>query len=264
MPDLSRAGARRVALITGASSGIGRAFSEEYAQRGVDLVVVARNIEPLDRLCASLEADYQISVTVLPGDLSDPETPERLFETLLEKSIKVDILINNAGYGVPGELCEVQWQRHRETIEVMATAPVRMCYLFAPSMTTEGFGHIINVSSLAALLPPHAGGTLYYPVKAFLHQFSIALRAEMRTRGVNVTSLCPGFTRTNFQEAAGGTVEKVSPPDWTWSDPGTVARAAIEAVEKNKAVCVPGLINKVIATTFKMLPGSFGRYLVRG
>jgi short-subunit dehydrogenase len=146
----------------------------------------------------------------------------------------------------------------------MATAPVQMCYLFAPSMMKEGFGRIINVSSLAALLPPHAGGTLYYPVKSFLHQFSIAFRAEMRQHQVHVTALCPGFTRTNFQEAAGGTVEKVSLPNWTWSEPDAVARAAINAVEKNKAVCVPGLMDKMIASTFKVLPGALGRRLVGG
>lgn len=264
MPEVSRTGARRVALVTGASSGIGRAFSEEYAKLGVDLVVVARKLEPLNSLAARLTADHRITVTVLSGDLSDPQTPEKLFNALLEKEIRVDILVNNAGYGVPGALCDNDWQRHRDSIEVMATAPVRLCYLFAPSMKEQGSGHIINVSSLAALLPPHAGGTLYYPVKSFLHQFSISFRAEMRACNVNVTSLCPGFTRTGFQAAAGGTVEKVSLPKWTWSDPNHVARVAISAVQRNKAVCVPGLINKVIAATFKALPGSLGRLLVGG
>ena len=261
MSDLTRTGARRVALITGASSGIGQAFSEEYAKLGVDLVLVARRKRPLNALAARLEADHRISVTVLPSDLADPHTPKMLFDALSEKATKVDILVNNAGYGVPGELFDNEWPRHRAAIEVMATAPVRLCYLFAPLMREEGFGRIINVSSLAALLPPHAGGTLYYPVKSFLHQFSLAFRAEMRGRGVNVTSLCPGFTRTGFQQAAGGTVEKISPPKWTWSDPNDVARAAVRAVEKNKAVCIPGLMNKVIAATFKMLPGSLGRLM---
>lgn len=264
VPGLSSKGPRRVALITGASSGIGQAFAEEYAKLGVDLVVVARKVEPLDLLSARLKSDHQISVTVLTGDLADPETPQKLFDTLLKKSIKVNILVNNAGYGVPGELCDIEWERHRDTIEVMATAPVRMCYLFAPAMMKEGFGRIINVSSLSALLPPHAGGTLYYPVKSFLHQFSLAFRAEMRVHNVYVTSLCPGFTRTNFQDAAGGTVEKVSPPEWTWSDPNSVARTAIEAVDNNRAFCVPGIINKAIAATFKVLPGALGRRLVGG
>ncbi|MGD9295579.1 MAG: SDR family NAD(P)-dependent oxidoreductase, partial [Roseobacter sp.] len=171
---------------------------------------------------------------------------------------------NNAGFGVPGELCDIEWHRHRDTIEVMATAPVHLCHLFAPAMQQRGSGHIINVSSLSAILPPHAGGTLYYPVKAFLHKFSIAFRAEMRSSGVWVTSLCPGFTRTGFQQAAGGTVEKVTPPTWTWSDPDAVARAGIRAVERNKPICVPGLLNKIIALLFKVLPGSVGRLLVRG
>lgn len=261
---MSEPASRRVALITGASSGIGRSFAEEYAKRGVDLVIVARRPEPLDALAARLRSDHKVNVTVLPVDLSDPETPQRLFDALSERSIEVDVLVNNAGFGVPGELCDIEWQRHRDTIEVMATAPVRLCHLFAPAMQRRGSGHIINVSSLSAMLPPHAGGTLYYPVKAFLHQFSIAFRAEMRASGVSVTSLCPGFTRTGFQQAAGGTVEKVSPPTWSWSDPNAVARAGIRAVERNKPICVPGLLNKTIALVFKVLPGPVGRLLVGG
>lgn len=263
MPASSKKDPRRVALVTGASSGIGKAFAEEYARLGVDLVIVARTIEPLNALAAQLRTEHQVSVTVFAGDLSDPQTPQVMFDILLKKAIKVGILVNNAGFGVPGELCDIEWHRHRASIEVMATAPVRMCYLFAPAMSEQGSGHIINVSSLAALLPPHAGGTLYYPAKSFLHQFSLAFRAEMRKQKVHVTSLCPGFTRTGFQEAAGGTVEKVALPQWIWSDPDAVARTAIKAVEKNKAVCVPGFLNKVIAVTFKVLPGSVGRHLVR-
>ena len=255
---------QRIALVTGASSGIGKAFAEEYAKLGVDLVIVARRIEPLNELADRLRTQYQVTVKVLSADLSDPQTPQALFDALLKKAIRINILVNNAGYGVPGELCDIEWPRHRDTIEVMATAPVRMCYLFAPLMRDQAAGHIINVSSLAALLPPHAGGTLYYPVKSFLHQFSIAFRAEMRAHKVHVTSLCPGFTRTGFQAAAGGSVETVAVPKWTWSDPNAVARTAIRAVDKNKAVCVPGLINKVIAMAFKLLPGSVGRVLVGG
>ena len=255
---------RKVALITGASSGIGRAFAREYARRGIDLVVVARNAERLNTLASQLRADHGVLVEVLPGDLSDPATPRRLFDELSDRKIQVEILVNNAGFGVPGYLSEVEWERHRASVEVMASAPVHLCYLFAPAMQEQYTGYIINVSSLAALLPPHAGGTLYYPVKSFLHQFSIAFRAEMRSSTVHVTSLCPGFTRTGFQAAAGGTVENISLPKWTWSDPNAVARAGIKAVTHNKPVCVPGLLNKAIATLFKVLPGSVGRLLVMG
>lgn len=252
---------RDVALITGASSGIGLAFAEEYAKRRADLILVARREAVLEEIAVCLRSEYGIKVTVLPCDLSDPLAPNQLFDKILAQRTEVTILVNNAGYGVPGSLCESDWLRHRDTIQVMAAAPVHLCHLFAPSMQKNGRGHIINVSSLAALLPPHAGGTLYYPVKSFLCQFSIAFRAEMRPSQVNVTAICPGFTNTAFQDAAGGTVEKVSLPKWMWADPGYVARSGINAVEMNKAVCVPGLINKLIAVFFKILPGSVGRLL---
>jgi len=255
---------RKVALITGASSGIGRAFAEEYARRGMDIVAVARKEPPLRELAEKLEAEHAVEVTVLPGDLADPETPDRLFQTLADQGKLITHLVNNAGFGVPGMFCDVDWSRHRSCLEVMAAAPVRLCYLFAPAMRKQKSGTIINVSSLSALLPPHVGGTLYYPVKSFLYQFSLAFRAEMRADNVHVTALCPGFTETNFQNAAGGTVESVAIPKWLWSNSNDIAKEAIRAVEANKAVCIPGFFNRSIATAFKLMPGPIGRWIVRG
>ncbi|MCA0869977.1 SDR family oxidoreductase [Seohaeicola saemankumensis] len=250
------------ALITGASSGIGQAFAEEYAKRGLDLIVVARKADPLQLLADRLGAQHGVTVTVMPGDLTDPETPLRIFDQLSARHINVDILVNNAGFGVPGNLCDVAWPRHRDTIEVMASAPVRLCHLFAPAMQKRRSGRIINVASLSAFLPPHAGGTLYYPVKSYLAQFSLALRAEMKADGINVTALCPGFTHTGFQDAAGGTVESVAIPKWMWSDANDVAQAAIRAVERNKPICIPGVFNKAVAVFFKIMPGAVGRFIV--
>lgn len=261
---MSRAPERKVALITGASSGIGRAFSQEYARRGIDIVAVARKEPALRELAEKLQSEHSVEVTVLPGDLADPETPDRLFQTLAEQGKLVTHLVNNAGFGVPGLFCDVDWSRHRACLEVMSAAPVRLCHLFAPAMRKKKSGTIINVSSLSALLPPHAGGTLYYPVKSFLYQFSLALRAEMRPHNVHVTALCPGFTETNFQKAAGGTVETVAIPKWLWSNSRDIAKEAIRAVEANRAVCIPGFFNRSIAIAFKLMPGSVGRWIVRG
>jgi short-subunit dehydrogenase len=256
--------ARKTALITGASSGIGRAFAEEYARSDLDLVLVARRDAPLQELADLLRKRNGITAHVLPADLADAATPEELFDHLRARTIQIDVLVNNAGFGVPGNLIDVDWSRHRDTIEVMARAPVHLCHLFAPGMLSRGAGRIINVSSLAATLPPHAGGTLYYPVKAYLLQFSLALRTEMKAQGVHVTALCPGFTHTGFQVAAGGTVESVAVPKWLWSEPNHVARAAIAAVEKNKPVCIPGAFNKAVAGFFKISPAPLGRLLVGG
>lgn len=256
--------ARRTALVTGASSGIGRAFAEALAARGCDLVIVARREAPLRGTANDIEKANGVRVTVWPGDLADPETPQRLFDDLTGRGIAVDILVNNAGFGVPGMLCDVDWARHRACLEVMTAAPVHLAHLFGPPMMARGWGRIVNVSSLSALLPPHAGGTLYYPVKSFLLQFSLAIREEMGPKGVKVTALCPGFTETGFQKAAGGTVESVAFPRWLWSQPADVAHAALDAVEADRAIVIPGAVNKAIALAFKLMPGALGRRIVRG
>lgn len=251
------------ALITGASSGIGKAFAEVLAKRGKHLVIVARRRERLKAIATAFREQYGIDVIVWDGDLADPETPSRLFRSLQERGVSVDVLVNNAGFGVPGDLVDVEWSRHRNCLEVMTAAPVRLVHLLAPGMIERQIGSIINVASLSALLPPHAGGTLYYPVKSFMLQFSLAMREELRGHGVNVTAVCPGFTETDFQLAAGGTVESVAVPKALWTRAEDVAEAAIAAVRTNKAICIPGFVNKVIAVLFKLAPGPVGRWAVR-
>lgn len=252
------------ALVTGASSGIGKAFADALARRGTGLVILARRRDRLEALATDLRERHGVDVIVREGDLADPATPERLFDGLQAEGITVDVLVNNAGFGVPGNLTDVEWRRHRACLEVMTAAPVRLVHLFAPGMIERGTGSIINVASLSALLPPHAGGTLYYPVKSFMLQFSLAMREELRRHGVKVSAVCPGFTETDFQRAAGGTVESVAFPKALWSSADDVAEAAIRAVGRNKAICVPGVVNKVIAAFFKIAPGPVGRWAVRG
>ncbi len=251
------------AVITGASSGIGKALAFGFARRGTDLALVARRGALLEALAADLRDRHGVDVIVVEGDLAMPETPERLFETLRERVTMVDVLVNNAGFGVPGNLTDVEWSRHRNCLEVMTAAPVRLVHLFAPGMVERQKGSIINVASLSALLPPHAGGTLYYPVKSFMLQFSLAIREELREHGINVSAICPGFTETDFQRAAGGTVESVAFPRAFWSSADDVAEAAIAAVRTNRAICIPGIMNKVIAAFFKLAPGPVGRWAVR-
>lgn len=254
---------RPVALITGASSGIGAAFAREFARQGHDLVLVARREERLRSVASELAAAHGVTAHVLPADLADPAAPEMIVADLAARGIEIDALVNNAGYGVPGPLAASDWARHRDCLQVMVTAPVHLAYLLAPAMVRRGRGHILHVGSLSGLLPPHAGGTLYYPVKAFLIKFALAHGAELRPAGVRVTVLCPGFTRTEFQQAAGGTVEAVRMPGWMWSDPDEVARQGYRALMHGDPVCIPGLVNRLIAALFKYLPDRTGRWLVR-
>jgi short-subunit dehydrogenase len=256
-------GKGRVALVTGASSGIGEAFARVLARNGFDLVLVARREDRLRALAQDLEGAFSIETHVMPADLADPATPQRLFDELTAANLHVDFLVNNAGYGMPGFLDKAAWDRHRDYLEVMAIAPVHLAYLAAPAMAERGYGRIINVGSVSGLLPPHAGGTLYYPVKSFLIKFSLAHGAELRSASVHVTALCPGFTRTNFQQASGGSVEAVTMPDFMWMDAEAVAARGYRAVMRGDPVCVPGWANRALVGLFKYLPENVGRWIIR-
>lgn len=256
-------GKGRTALVTGASSGIGAAFARVFASHGFDLVLTARREKKLEALARELEQAFAITAHVLPADLADANAPQHIFDELQARGVAVDALVNNAGYGVPGNLDQSSWERHRDYIQVMTVAPVHLAHLLAPAMAARGYGRIINVGSLAGLLPPHAGGTLYYPAKAFLIKFSLAHGQELRGTGVRVTALCPGFTRTNFQRASGGTVEAVSFPDFLWMDAEEVAAQGYRAVMAGVPVCVPGWCNRVLAAFFKYLPDFLGRWIIQ-
>jgi short-subunit dehydrogenase len=256
-------GDRQRALITGASSGIGKAFACEFARRGFEVVLVARNEGRLRSTAREIDGSFGVKAVALVMDLADPKAPETLAQTLHGRGLEIDALVNNAGFGVPGMLQRSQWERHRDTIQVMATAPAHLAYLLTPGMIRRGQGWIVNISSLSAFLPPHAGGTLYYPVKTFLLQFSLAHAEEVGKLGVKVTAVCPGFTSTGFQDAAGGTVETVSMPRSFWLSPDRVAREGCDAVMRGDAICIPGRINRLIALAFKLMPRALGGWIVR-
>lgn len=259
----SREGTGRTALVTGASSGIGAAFAREFAAHGFDVVLTARRQELLEALARELEQAHGIAAHVVAADLADPAAPETIFAQLAERGIAVDALVNNAGYGVPGLYNDSDWRRHRDYMQVMMTAPAHLAYLAAPAMVSRGFGRIINVGSISGLLPPHAGGTLYYPVKAFIIKFSLAHGAELRGTGVYVTALCPGFVRTNFQKASGGTVEKITMPQVFWMNAEVVAKRGYRAVMAGDPVCIPGWADRLLVALFKYLPDGIGRWLIR-
>ncbi|MBL6952153.1 MAG: SDR family oxidoreductase [Alphaproteobacteria bacterium] len=261
--EKTREGLGRTALITGASSGIGAAFARVFASHGFDVVLTARRERRLRELARELEQAFAITTHVVTADLADPAAPEHIFDDLRARGVHVDALVNNAGYGVPGYFDQSTWQRHRDYLQVMTVAPVHLAHLAAPAMVGRGYGRIINLGSLAGLLPPHAGGTLYYPAKAFLIKFSLAHAEELRGTGVQVTALCPGFTRTNFKQASGGTVEAVSFPEFLWMDAEEVAAQGYRAVMDGVPVCVPGWFNRVLAALFKYLPNSLGRWIIR-
>jgi short-subunit dehydrogenase len=248
------------ALVTGASSGIGADIAREYARRGKPLVLTARRAERLEALAGELRG--QVPVEVIPADLADRDAPARLFAATQARGLFIDTLVNNAGYGVPGRYLSAGWKTHADFLQVLVGAVAELTHLYLPAMEAAGRGRILNVASLAGLVPPSPGHTLYGATKAWLIRFSECLDLEMKPRGVHVTALCPGFTYTEFHDANGmrATVSKL--PKWLWLDSATVARLGVDAVEAGRARVVTGAANRAIAGACKYLPDALARALV--
>ena len=248
------------ALVTGGSSGIGAAIAREYARRGVPLILTARRTERLQALADELRT--QVDVVTLVADLADPAAPAALQAEIAARGLHVAHLVNNAGYGVPGRYLSADWKTHGESLQVMLTAVCELTHRFLPAMEAAGYGRIINVASLAGLVPASAGHTLYGATKAFLIRFSESLALEVAGRGVHVCALCPGFTYTEFHDV-NGMRERVSKlPKLLWLDAATVARLGLDAVESGKTRCVTGRANRAIAVISKYLPDGLARALV--
>ncbi|HEX2973397.1 MAG TPA: SDR family oxidoreductase, partial [Tepidisphaeraceae bacterium] len=211
------------ALITGASSGIGYDLAKEFARHGHDLVVLARNREALDKLAQECTAQFQVKVQVLAKDLADPSTPEQVHNELQQRSLPIDILVNNAGFGTHGPFAQRDLAGEIQLVQVNVLAVMQLTRLLLPAMIERRSGRILNVASTAAYVPgPYMAS--YYASKAFVLSHSVALAEEVRHRGVTVTALCPGPTRTAFQSRAGMEEVKLFSSSFAIMDSPTVAR----------------------------------------
>jgi hypothetical protein len=255
----ARAGTGRIALVTGASSGIGEAFAAVLAQEGYDLILTARRRDRLESVARSLTTAHGVSAAVIVDDLSDPDAPSRVVAEIRRRGLRVDLLVNNAGYGLPGRFERSEWPAHDRFLNVMVGSVCELTHLVLPGMIDRGWGRIINVASLAAFVPAPAGHTLYAASKAFLVKFSEALAAENRERGVLATAVCPGFTYSEFHDVT-GTRDKVSRmPRFMWLDAAKVAREGYGAVMEGHPVWVTGRVNRVLAWLIRVLPQSLVR-----
>jgi short-subunit dehydrogenase len=169
----------------------------------------------------------------------------------------VDVLVNNAGYGLPGAYDQAAWAEQQAFLQVLLVSVCEATHKLLPGMLERGYGRIVNVASLAGLIPGMPGHTLYGPTKAFLVKASQALHAETRGTGVHVTALCPGFTWSEFHDVNGTRPETDRLPRWMWQDADAVAEAGARAVEANRAVCVTGAPNRLIASLCRVLPDSW-------
>lgn len=194
------------ALITGASSGIGREFARLHARKGGDVIITARRNEELEALKTELETEHQVAVMAIPLDLGAESGAQNLYDAVKKAGIQVDILINNAGFGGHGKFVERDHEADQAMIDLNVDALVALCYMFGKDMVAQGGGKILNVSSTAAHMPGPLQAT-YFATKAFVSSFSQALAEEMKDDRVTVTALEPGYVDTGFADAAdlGGT-----------------------------------------------------------
>jgi short-subunit dehydrogenase len=251
------------ALVTGASAGIGKAFADVFAKYGFNLILTARREDRLLAEAAELQKKHRIKVDVVAADLSDPTAPGRLVAELKARGLRVDALVNNAGYGVPGTYAGTKWEDQRAFIEVLVTAPCELAHRLLPDMIARKKGYIINIASVAGMIPGSAGATLYGASKSFMVQFSRSLHLENEKDGVHVTAVCPGFTFSEFHDVAGNRAQVSKMPSYMWMTADVVAEEGYQAVMRNKAVHVNGRVNKGIVLLAKYLPDAVGLAIMR-
>lgn len=240
------------ALVTGASSGIGRALAERLAGAGVSLVVVARDRDRLDKLAADLAVD----VEVLVADLADPAQLARVEDRVADPDRPVDLVVNNAGFGTYGRLVDLDVDGEQREIAVNVVAVMRLTHAAVRAMLARGHGAILNIGSVAGLQAT-PGNATYGATKAFVASFGEAVHGELDGTGVSLTTVLPGFTRTEFAQRAG--IERRPIPRPAWQSAEDVAEAALDATRAGKAWHVPGGLNQLLVAAATPVPRSLKR-----
>ncbi|MBZ5734182.1 SDR family oxidoreductase [Nocardioides sp. TRM66260-LWL] len=245
---MSPAPASRTALVTGPSAGIGLAFAEQLAASGHDLVLVARDVTRLEELAARLRSEHGIGVEVLGADLTDRDQMRRVEERLADPARPIDLLVNNAGFGLKDRFLDNPVDRETAMLDVLVTAVLRLSHAALGPMAARGHGGVINVSSVAGFLPR---GT-YSAAKAWVNRFGEWAAQEYRAQGVVVTTLCPGFVRTEFHERMG--VSQGSAPSWLWLDAHDLVREALADHAAGRALSIPSVRYRAISTAARVVP----------
>ncbi len=236
------------ALITGATAGIGAEFARQLAARGDDVVLVARDEARLEAYAEDLRGRHRVEVEVLVADLADRAAVAQVEERLRDASRPVDVLVNNAGFGVNQLFVGGDVEGEQAMIDVMITATMRLTHAALPGMVGRGTGGVINVSSVASFI---AGGT-YSAVKSWETVFSESIDRQLAGTGVTVMALCPGFTHTEFHERGGMDVSHL--PDWMWLDAPDLVSSALADFRRGKPVSVPGAQYKAIRVITSVVP----------
>lgn len=240
--------AYQTALVTGASSGIGQRLATLLAGDGCDLVILARRTSLLEALATRLREEHKVSVEALTADLTSPAGLAAAEARLSDPDRPIELLVNNAGFGSSGSFADLPAGTAEDQIRLNVTAVVRLTHAALPGMLQRGHGGVLNVSSVAGFVPS-PGAATYGATKAFVTSFSENLSAEVKHRGVHVTALCPGFTRTER-----GDLPASGPAGLAWLDADKVARAGLNAVAAGRVLTVPGAQYKSVVSLTRVVP----------
>ncbi|MGV0836290.1 SDR family NAD(P)-dependent oxidoreductase [Mycolicibacterium thermoresistibile] len=247
---------RPVALITGPTSGLGEGFARRYAADGHDLVLVARDEQRLERLATELHESTGVDVEVLPADLAEAADRAKVADRLKSG---VQVLVNNAGFGTSGEFWTAELSLLQSQLDVNVTAVMQLTHAALPSMLDAHRGAVINIASVAGLLPGR--GSTYSASKSWVVAFSEGLANGLTGSGVGIHAVCPGFVRTEFHQRAG--IDMAGTPSILYLDVDDVVRATLTGVAKGDVVIVPGVQYKVLTTASRMVPRKLVRALTK-
>src|SRR6267378_6794040 len=252
---------RQTALVTGGSGGIGIEIAKVLARSGFDLVLVARKRDTLEAAAGQIEGKFDVRAQVFAADLRRTDAPDSIFDFLHNENIPIEVLVNNAGFGLGGEFADTKIQRELEMIQVNVAALTHLTKLFLPPMIKRKSGRLLNVASTAAF-QPGPGMAVYYATKAYVLSFSEALAEELRHSGVTVTALCPGPTQTDFADTAEVGNSRLF-NTFGIADAADVAQYGFDAMMHGKRLAIPGIKNKIIAQANRFSPRALTAKIAR-
>ncbi|WP_127472604.1 SDR family NAD(P)-dependent oxidoreductase [Microbacterium sulfonylureivorans] len=242
----------KTALITGASSGLGAEYARQLAAKGADLVLVARDRDALDELARQLRATHRVAVEIMAVDLLKPRQRGKVEQRLADESRPIEILINNAGFGLPLAFERNDIDDEVRHLDLHVEVPMRLTHAALAPMLARGHGRILNVASVAAFIPR----STYGACKGWLVSFSRWANLRYAPRGVTVTAVCPGYTHTNFHERMGLAPGKEGVADLMWLDARVVVAESLRDAGRRKAVSVPSWRYKALTTIARFAPPS--------